>query len=475
MSYCFGMDLSILPSEGDMSLATAKYQPRHPQDTDYYHCVEDYFETFVQKYDDRFSRQYGFWRPYIEKVIYRYLDCGDLSHGFARVRCKDCGHEYLLAFSCKRRHFCPSCHQKRVVEFGECLCMDVLKKVPHRHFIFSIPKMLRRYFLYDRKLLAGLSRCAWESLKVFMQQAVPENEPLPGAVIAVQTFGDFLGFNPHCHILLTDGCFLRQAQDDVYGGRGMFRVAPPLELKKLEAIFRHKVFKMLLKKGKITEEMIRILSAWKHSGFNIFCGNRIAPKDETSMENLARYIIRASFSQERMRYLEKEGAVVYRSKDGKDQKTFPALDWLAAMCSHIPNCGEQMVRYYGYYSNVSRGKRKEAGTDDAIPCILEPEGNVKAFRKSWARLIQKIYQVDPLVCPHCKGTMRIISFIEDAQVIRDILTHLGLWLFRSRPPPKICVATLSESKSSDSYAHPPHQHADGYADPEYSWDDYIQS
>ena len=64
----------------------------------------------------------------------------------------------------------------------------------------------------------------------------------------------------------------------------------------------------------------------------------------------------------------------------------------------------------------------------------------------------------------------------DAQIIRDILTHLGLWLIRSRPPPKICAAiTLFESKASDSYAHPPHQHADAYADPQYSWDDYIQS
>jgi hypothetical protein len=49
----------------------------------------------------------------------------------------------------------------------------------HRHFIFSIPKILRGYFLYDRKLLADLSRCAWESLKVFLQEAVPENEPIP--------------------------------------------------------------------------------------------------------------------------------------------------------------------------------------------------------------------------------------------------------------------------------------------------------
>jgi Putative transposase len=173
--------------------------------------------------------------------------------------------------------------------------MDVLKKIPHRHFVFSIPKILRRYFLYDRKLLADLSRCAWESLKVFLREAVPENDPIPGAVIAMQTFGDFLGFNPHAHILVTDGCF--------YGNKDMFRVTPPLELKKLEAIFQHKVFKMLLNKGKITKEMIAMLSTWRHSGFHVFCGNRIQPQEENAMENLARYIIRASFSQERMQYL----------------------------------------------------------------------------------------------------------------------------------------------------------------------------
>ncbi|MFW6237417.1 MAG: transposase zinc-binding domain-containing protein [Desulfosudaceae bacterium] len=51
---------------------------------------------------------------------------GNLHNGFAWVRCHDCGHESLLAFSCKRRHFCPACHQRRVVEFGEWLCEEVL-------------------------------------------------------------------------------------------------------------------------------------------------------------------------------------------------------------------------------------------------------------------------------------------------------------------------------------------------------------
>jgi len=55
------------------------------------------------------------------------------------------------------------------------------------------------------------------------------------------------------------------------------------------------------------------------------------------MENLARYIIRASFFQERMQYLDQEGKVIYTAKDGKTSKFFPALEWLAAMCSHRPN------------------------------------------------------------------------------------------------------------------------------------------
>ena len=67
-----------------MSLPASVYRPRNLQLSDYYRCVEDYFETFVQIYNDHFSRQYGFWRPYIEQVIYRYLYCGNLDNGIAR-------------------------------------------------------------------------------------------------------------------------------------------------------------------------------------------------------------------------------------------------------------------------------------------------------------------------------------------------------------------------------------------------------
>ena len=52
----------------------------------------------------------------------------------------------------------------------------------------------------------------------------------------------------------------------------------------------------------------------------------------------------------------------------------------------------------------------------------------RGFRRNWARLIQKIYEVDPLVCPKCAGQMRVVAFIEDMDVIRKILKHLGLWV-----------------------------------------------
>jgi len=167
------------------------YNFRRPQDSAYYQCVEDHFEDLEQVYEERFERAYGFYRPYLRSVIYRYLDCVVLRNGFAQVQCGECGHEYLLAFSSKRRHFCPSCHQKRVVEFGEWVCGEVLRKVPHRHLVFSIPKILRRYFLYDRSLLSELSRCVWESLRVFLRKMVPQRGAVPGAVITIQTFGDF--------------------------------------------------------------------------------------------------------------------------------------------------------------------------------------------------------------------------------------------------------------------------------------------
>ena len=103
-------------------------------------------------------------------------------------------------------------------------------------------------------------------------------------------------------------------------------------------------------------------------------------------------------------------------------------DWLAQLCAHIPDRFEHLVRYAGWYSNRSRGKRRRMEAQPAEVTTREIDVREAArVRSTWARLIHKIYEVDPLECPKCKGPMRVITLIEDTAVIRKILTHLGLW------------------------------------------------
>ena len=136
---------------------------------------------------------------------------------------------------------------------------------------------------------------------------------------------------------------------------------------------------MLKKKRKITEATIKLILSWHHTGFNVYCTERIYPRDTKSMENFARYIIRASFSQERLNYIREDSKVIYKSKKRSETKEFDAIDFIASVCSHIPNKNEQMVRYTGYYSNVCRGRREKEGTYESD--FVVEEDDYKVVRK----------------------------------------------------------------------------------------------
>ena len=114
------------------------------------------------------------------------LQSGRETSWTAIIRCPDCRHEYLLAFSCRDRWFCPSCHNKKVVQFAHHLKGAVLYPVPHRQYVFSIPKILRKFFLYNRKLLGKLSQCAAKSLTAFLQVTLDKQQGMPGLVFAIQ-------------------------------------------------------------------------------------------------------------------------------------------------------------------------------------------------------------------------------------------------------------------------------------------------
>ena len=94
----------------------------------------------------------------VDKTVDRFSECGIFRHGFVRIRCPRCREEYLLAFSCKTRYFCPSCQAKRVAAFVEWITSAIFQEVPHRQLVWTIPDVLPPTFRRDRKLLGQLSR-----------------------------------------------------------------------------------------------------------------------------------------------------------------------------------------------------------------------------------------------------------------------------------------------------------------------------
>ena len=137
------------------------YRRRSPEASPLYQIVYHSRDDLQFQWGARFQHQYGCLRDEVLKTFDEYLNCGILAHGAARVYCDGCKHSLLIAFSCKRRGVCPSCGAKRAVKFAEHIYSAVIEDVPHRHTVFTIPKRLRVFFKYDRKLNTILFRAAW--------------------------------------------------------------------------------------------------------------------------------------------------------------------------------------------------------------------------------------------------------------------------------------------------------------------------
>jgi len=97
----------------------------------------------------------------------QFACCADWTKGVARIRCEDCGHSYFRPFSCKVFHLCPSCDQKRTLLYAEYLSEDLLLNLPHRQFVFTIPKILRPYFKSDKRLFGEVSKLIFSLLSKF--------------------------------------------------------------------------------------------------------------------------------------------------------------------------------------------------------------------------------------------------------------------------------------------------------------------
>ena len=76
------------------------YRPRDHAASPFFKIVRDNFDKFEKVYPERYQERYGYWRPVIRSSIDKFVKCGDLKEGFARVRCPDCKEEFFVALFC---------------------------------------------------------------------------------------------------------------------------------------------------------------------------------------------------------------------------------------------------------------------------------------------------------------------------------------------------------------------------------------
>jgi hypothetical protein len=349
------------------------YRPCDHEASPFFKIVRDRFDEFERVYPERFQQRYGYWRPVIRSSIDKFLKCGDVKEGFARVKCKDCGEEYFLAFSCRQRSCCPSCDQKRALMLGLRLQEEVLAEVPHLQWVFTIPKRLRVYFRYDRSLLGKFCRAVYDTVCDVYKMELDGDCGVPATcaehsrsmVGAVQTFGDLIHWHSHIHAIVPEG---------VFTDTGHFVHIPDIWRHWAAEIWQEKVFDLLLDEFKTDLDTAANMRGWKHSGFNVDRSVRIEAGDNAGMQRLVEYISRCPLSLARMVTLTDNGRIVYRASKGKcfpfpktgdpvaperctppiqtlmegiprNFEVFDPLDFLAEVTQHIPNKGEHQIRY----------------------------------------------------------------------------------------------------------------------------------
>ena len=333
-----------------MATLAPAYAPRRPTETALYHIVRDNLETFLSWARETYAKPLP---RYVEQELRAYLRCGVFAHGFVHCRCDHCGHDILVAFSCKQRGACPSCAGRRMANTAAHLVDRVLPDVPVRQYVLSLPFELRALAAFKPEVLRAMARLFVESIfGLYRTRARRDGlrDGECGAVTFVQRFGGSLNLNVHMHVVVLDGVYVRDADHGV-----VFHTAPPPTLVELEAIVRRVRDRALLwlrRRGLLDERPLeersneapglaaldgcaaiamyrgtlamlpasedeadgsssdadgvgaaRSAFAVERDGFNLHAGVRIEAGDDLGRERLCRYGARPPLSLERLRRL----------------------------------------------------------------------------------------------------------------------------------------------------------------------------
>jgi len=426
------------------------FVPRDPSSNPLYRIVFQERENLEYRWDELFAQRYGPLLDYHLKALDAYLNCGIFWHGCARLCCEHCGHSELLAFSCKTRNLCPSCDAKRAMIFAENVHQNILPNLPLRHLVWTIPKILRSFYRFDKELRGELFLAAWNTWLEYCKLHFADiDEVKTAAVMSIHLAGSLLNFHPHLHSLNLSG---------IVDSQGQFQLLSEIDTNWLEQRFQQRLTQSLRAADLECDQHLSIIESWEHSGFNIHVGKLIEPEDTNSRLFLARYLLKCPVQASNIELLETPLDTSVRYHKGTDDESefrdFSPLEFLAQLTRYILNPSEQAIRFYGLASPRTRGDLRlscsplntiyncynlpttENTEEDnpLCPQFSDTPPERKPVSRHWASWIAKIFEVDPLECPKCKGRMKVKAIIHKPSEIERICTHLGIKAWKPPAP-----------------------------------------
>ena len=383
--------------------------------------VYGHFEAFQEAYHRTYSQNYGFFRHIITHTVERYLACGDPREGVARYECGKCGQSTAIPFSCKTRLFCPSCHEKKTLLWIESIRTELLLPVSHRFWTFSIPKRLRPYFMYNRKLLSIIVDAANFALTAPLTEGRLVKNLRLGIISLIQTHSDFLEFNCHLHLIVTNG-LVDYSDISCPKFQSVGRWDGPV----ITELFRWRLLTSLVKKKIISPEIADNMLSWPHSGFHVHATAPFDSSDAKLLENRLAYAFRPPVALNRLSF---DGEMVTVTTTKRKQLTLTPPDFLAKLTLHIPNRYQNIRRYAGFYSPNIQSRVRQA-REESKEIMQSVKEDAKQIMPKWAAMLAKIFGELPIACRKCGTIMDLKEFIFDDTIILKWFPYIA------RAPPK---------------------------------------
>jgi hypothetical protein len=212
-------------------------------------------------------------------------------------------------------------------------------------------------------------------------------------------------------------------------------------------VWQAAILALFLRKELIDQARVNMLKDWKHSGFSIESETRLFNKADR--EALGQYVVRGATCAEKIQYDPASDTVIWRAASkgfykGKTE-TFKGFEFVDQLVAHLPPRRVQLFRRYGVYAGKVRkqwqerpgiyrlspegwqkGHPSQSPMVQSIPpdkpeTVQVPDAWSNLRKQSWARLLQKVYEVDPFICPKCQGTMSVVAIIEDPKELTKII------------------------------------------------------